>query len=222
MTAAGVYRPAPGAAPAPVTGPPSGLLRLGRLFLVGRRAPAAAGLLAGFGAVLWAALHWHWGIAGGTGAQEFVPLVVETSAAAIIAVTTYNPFGETERAAGRWLPWLRLAAAVGLTVAAFGALAAGSTGGYLPGGSLALLRDVGGMTGLGLLCAPVLGGAFAWVGPMAYLVLAEGAFAGSWTTPWMWPTRPPGDLGGALCASLVFVAGVVAVTVWGARQHDRE
>ena len=55
--------------------------------------------------------------------------MVETGAAAIIAVTTYGPFGEPERATGRWLPWLRLGAALALTAAAFGALAAGATGG---------------------------------------------------------------------------------------------
>jgi hypothetical protein len=222
VTAAGVYQPAPGAVPAPAMGPASGWLRLGCLFLVNRRVPAALGLLAAFGVVLWAALHWHWNIAGGAAAQEFLPLVIETAAAAIIAVTTYNPFGEAERATGRWLPWLRLGASVVLVGAAFGVLAAGATGGYLPGGTLALIRDVGGMAGLGLLCAPVLGSAFAWTGPMVYLVLAESAFAGSWATPWIWPTRPAGDLGGWLCASLVFAAGMVAVTVRGARQSDRE
>ena len=55
--------------------------------------------------------------------------MIETGAAAVIAVTTYGPFGEPERATGRWLPWLRLGAAVALTAAAFGALAAGATGG---------------------------------------------------------------------------------------------
>ena len=38
-----------------------------------------------------------------------------------------------------------------------------------------------------------------------------------WTTPWLWPARPPHDLGGALCAGLVFAAGIVAATVRGAR-----
>jgi hypothetical protein len=57
---------------------------------------------------------------------------------------------------------------------------------------------------------------------MVYLVLAESAFAAGWETPWVWPARPAGDLGGALCASLVFAAGIVAVMVWGARQSARE
>jgi hypothetical protein len=39
------------------------------------------------------------------------------------------------------------------------------------------------------------------------------------TTPWLWPARPPHDLGGALCAGLVFTCGVMVVTVRGARDR---
>jgi hypothetical protein len=173
MTAAGVHQAAPGAMPARVAGPGRGWLRLAWLYLVSRRVPAAAGLLAGFGALLWAALHWRWSVSGGPAAAIVIPLAIEAGAAAVIAVTTYGPFGEPERATGRWLPFLRLGAAVALTAAAIGALAAGSTGGELPGGFVALARNVAGMTGTGLLCAALLGGILAWTGPMAYLVLTE-------------------------------------------------
>jgi hypothetical protein len=104
---------------------------------------------------------------------------------------------------------------------AFAVLAAGATGGYLPGGSLSLLRNLAGMTGTGLLSAAVLGGAFGWVGPMGYLVVVEGGLAGGWSTPWLWPGRPPGDLGGALCASAVFAAGVIALTLLGTQGARR-
>jgi hypothetical protein len=73
------------------------------------------------------------------------------------------------------------------------------------------------MTGTGLLATAALGGAFGWVGPMSYLLVIEGALANSWTTPWVWPGRPAGDLGGALCAYGVFAAGLIAVTALGAR-----
>jgi hypothetical protein len=78
------------------------------------------------------------------------------------------------------------------------------------------------MTGTGLLAAAALGGAFGWAGPMAYLVITEGALAGSWATPWAWPTRPPHDLGGALCAALAFTAGAALITARGARESGRE
>lgn len=226
MTAAELRRQAQESVPPPLTGSRrdqvAAAFRLARLYLVSRRVPMALALLAGLAALLWAALHWHWNIAGGGAARQFIPLTIQTGAAAVIAVTTYGPFGEAERAAGRWLPWLRLSAAVALTAIAFGALAAGATAGGMPGGTLALLRDVSGMTGIGLLAAALLGGAFGWIGPMAYLLITEGALAHRSTTPWVWPTRPPHDYGGAICACLVIAAGLMLFTVRGARESSRE
>ena len=99
-----------------------------------------------------------------------LPLVFEAVAAASITVTTASPFGEPERVAGRWLPVLRLAAALALTGLAAGLLAAAGAGAHLAGGTLDVLRNVAGVTGLGLLGAAVLGGGLAWTGPAAYLV----------------------------------------------------
>jgi hypothetical protein len=218
MTAAGLHRSPPGASPVPAARPAVAWLRLARLYLVGRRVPAGLAVLAVLGAALWAALYWHWSVAGGPAARQVVPLVIETGTAAVIAVTTHGPFGEPERATGRWLPYLRLSAAMALGAAAVGALAAGATAGNLPGGALDVLRNVAGLAGLGLLSAAVLGGALAWAGPMAYLAVAEVALTAGWTTPWIWPARPPHDLGAALCAALVFTAGTTVITVRGARE----
>lgn len=225
MTTADLQRPAPGTPPAttgtrretPIIG-----WRLALLYLVSRRVPIALALLAAIGGLMWAALHWRWGIAGGAAARKFIPLTIQTGAAAVITVTTFGPFGETERAAGRWLPWLRLSAAVALTALAFGALAAGATAGVLPGGALALLRNVGGIAGIGLLSAVVFGGAFGWTGPMAYLIVTEGALAHRSTTPWVWPTRVPSDRGGAICACLMIAAGLVLITVRGPRESGAD
>ena len=220
MTAAGVHRASSGAAPVRTRALPArGVTRMAWLYLISRRIPAALGLLIGVAAVLWASLYWRWNIVGGAAALAVIPLTLEAAAAAVIAVTTYGPFGETERATGRWLPYLRLSMAVVLTAAAVGALAAAAAGGQLPGGTLAMLRNVAGLTGTGLLTSVAFGGAFGWAGPLAYLLITEGALAGTWTTPWMWPTRPPHDLGGALCAALVFAAGAAASTVRGSRDH---
>ena len=216
MTATGLQEPAAGAA-APPARTTLGLLRLAWLHAVSRRVPVALALLLAIGALLWCALHWRWNMAGGAAAHQLIPLTVEFGAAGVAAVSTYGPFGEAERATGRWLPYLRLGAAVLVTAAAFGFLAAGATGGQLPGGTGALLRNLAGMAGLGLLSAAALGGAFGWTGPMAYLLITEIALTGQPTTPWVWAARPPGDLGAALCAAAVFAAGVAAVTVLGAR-----
>jgi hypothetical protein len=57
---------------------------------------------------------------------------------------------------------------------------------------------------------------------VAYLGVTMPALGAGWTTPWIWPGRPPHDRGAAICAALVFVAGIAFVTVRGARDSVRE
>lgn len=194
-------------------------LRLTRLFWASRRVPASVGVLAAVGVALRVVLHWT--PATGTYSVMF-PLIVETASAAVVAVSTRSPFGEPERATGRWLPFLRLGSVMLLTGVAFGALAAGTAGGHLAMGIPGLLRDVAGLTGVALLTAAVTGGSLSWLGPLAYVVLSIYAVQESWTTPWLWPARPPGDHGAAVCAALVFAAGAALVAVRGARETSRE
>ena len=220
MTAARIHESPPAPAPASPAFAVAGA-RLVWLYLISRRVPAAGGLLAALGGLLWAALHWHLNIAGGPAAQLVIPLVIETGAAGVVAVSSHGPFGEAERATGRWLPYLRLGAAAALTAIAYGALAAGATGGALPGGTGAMLRNLAGITGIGLLSAAAVGGAFGWTGPLAYLLVTEVALTGNPTTPWVWPARPPDDLGGALCAAILFAAGTAASALFGARDSGR-
>jgi hypothetical protein len=175
-------------------------------------------VLAGCAVALRIALHWL--PRSGLFAQQ-IPLIIEAGGAAVIGVTANSPFGEPERAAGRWLPYLRLAAAVALAGTAFGALAAGSASQHLAGGAPGLLRDLAGFIGLAFLTGAVLGGALAWIGPLGYLAITLPALAGHWTTPWLWPARPPHDRGAAICAGLVFAAGLAVVTVRGARAWFR-
>jgi len=63
-----------------------------------------------------------------------------------------------------------------------------------------------------------VGGAFGWVGPIAYLLVTEVALTGNPTTPWVWAGRPPHDVGAAICAAAVFAAGIVAITLLGERR----
>ena len=227
MTAAGVGRPPSGVASAqglrPAGSRPAGSrlagVRLVRLYLASRRALTCLLVLVACAVALRTALHW---IPRSGLASRQLPLTIEAGAAAVIGVTTRSPFGEPERATGRWLPFLRLGTVLALAGAAAGALAAGSASAHLAGGTLGMLRDLGGFTGIALLAAALLGGALGWVGPMAYLVVALPAVTAAWTTPWMWPARPPHDLGAALCAALVFAAGVAVTTVRGARDTARE
>ena len=66
MTAAGVHSTPRSSAPAGAAYPPAvAALRVAWLHAVSRRVPAALGLLAALGVLLWIALHYHWNIAGG-------------------------------------------------------------------------------------------------------------------------------------------------------------
>jgi hypothetical protein len=218
---AGTAREAPGAAPgrqARLARPSRTGMRLLRLHAASRRVPSAMAAIAACAIGLRIALIGHW---DSYGALQ-LPLVFEAGSAVAITVTTASPLGEPERVAGRWLPFLRLAATLALTAAAVSALAAAGTGGHLAGGTLDVLRNVAGMTGIGLLCAAALGGGLAWVGPTGYLVVGAYGLYTQWhgpalTTPWLWPARPPHDLGAAICAGLVFAFGTAVITVRGAR-----
>ena len=211
--------PATARAAAPrMTGPPRAGRRLVRLYATSRRVPAAVAVVAACALGLRLALIGHW---DSYGALQ-LPLVFEAAAAAAITVTVASPLGEPERVTGRWLPYLRLAATLALTAVAAGALAAAGTGAHLAGGTLDVLRNLNGLTGIGLLCAAMINSGLAWIGPAAYLLPGAYALYTQWhhpalTTPWLWPARPPHDLGAAICAGLVFAAGVAAITVRGAR-----
>jgi len=180
-------------------------VRLVWLYATSRRVPAAVAAIAVCAVGLRIALVGHW---DSYGALQ-LPLVFEAGAAAAITVTTASRLGDPERVAGRWLPLLRLAVALALTAAAVSALAAAGTGGHLEGGTLDVLRNVAGMTGIGLLCAAALGGGLAWGGPTGYLVVGVYALYTQWhhpalTTPWIWPARPPHDLGAVTDTMLAY------------------
>jgi hypothetical protein len=76
--------------------------------------------------------------------------------------------------------------------------------------------------GIALLSAAALGGTLAWVGPVAYTVIAQYALTAARKTPWIWPARPPHNLDATLCATLTFTAGMITVTLRGARDTTRE
>jgi hypothetical protein len=198
-------------------------IRLARLYATSRRIPAAVAAIAACALGLRLALLGHW---DSYGALQ-LPLVFETAAATAITVTVASPLGEPERVTGRWLPYLRAAATLALTAAAIGALATAGAGAQLAGGALDVLRNVAGITGIGLLCAATINSTLAWIGPAAYLLPGAYALYTQWhhpalTTPWLWPARSPHDLGAAICAGLVFAAGVAVITARGGRDPAGE
>ncbi len=225
MTAGRALEMQAAATPAGRAGPgrPRGGMRLVRLHAISRRVPAAGAAIGACALGLRLALIGQW---DSYGALQ-LPLVFEAASAAAITITTASPLGEPERADAGWLPFLRLAAAMTLTAAAVSALAVAGIGAHLAGGIVEVLRNVAGMTGIGLLCAAALGGGLAWVGPAGYLVVGAYALYTQWhgpalTTPWIWPARPPHDLGAAICSGLAFTFGMAVITARGARDPAGE
>jgi hypothetical protein len=208
--------PTPQAAPATAARRIPGGPRLAWLHLRSRRVPAGVLALALCGGLLHAALRFNWTFNSGRYAQ-LVPMIIAAGAAALIAMTAHSPFGEAERSIGRWLPYLRLGIAAGMTAAAVGLLQLGVVGMSLNEGVLVLARNVIGFTGLGLLCSLVTGGLLAWTLPLGYMAFCQYALLASWTSPWTWPGRPPADRGAWICACAVFAAGLLLFTVRGPR-----
>jgi hypothetical protein len=219
VTAADVLKPAGFlGAPAGMAGRLPVGIRLTWLHLRTRRVPAGIAALAVCGAVLGAALHWHW--ASNSDPQQF-PMTVEAGAA-VIAVTTHGPFGEVERATGRWLPSMRLLAAAGMCGLAILALQLGVVGESLNDGILVLARNVIGFAGLGLACSLVTGGLLAWVLPLGYMAFCQYALIDAWSAPWTWPARPPADRGSWIAAVTVLAVALLAYTLRGPRTRPSD
>ncbi|MFB9452004.1 hypothetical protein Dvina_18650 [Dactylosporangium vinaceum] len=204
------------------TAPDGGALAVARprllvLHLISRRVPAALLAFVACGVGLRLAEQLRFIPSSGL-ASRLVPLTIEALAAVVLATTTRSPFGEPERITGRRVVYLRGAAILVTGAAAVGLLLAGATGTALPLGNWAVLRDTAGLIGLALLCATLFGASFCWTGPLAFLIVAQQALNAAWTTPLLWPARPAHDLGAAVCAAVVLVAGLVVATYAGTRE----
>jgi hypothetical protein len=182
----------------PATPTPSRLAaaaRLARLYLRSRRIPAAVATLVACAGVLHLVLHWT--PATGSFATQ-LPMLVIGAAAAVVGAGLRSPFDESEQATGLRLPLLRLAASAALTALAYTALAGGAADAHLTFGAAGLLRNLTGIVGVTLLTAALASGNLAWLGTLSYLLLALTALALGWTTPWLWPARPPTDTGAVI------------------------
>lgn len=190
-----------------------------RLHLRSRQVDRAALALAATALALRASHRWT----TGTGLfPQLVLLLLTTAAATAIAVSTRNPFGETERTASSPLPVLRATHLLVLTGTAVAATSlAGLSTTYAISGS-ALLRALAGLTGLALLSAALLGAHLAWTAPLGYVLYCGGELDLHISNLWTWPTRPAGDRAASLIALALLVAGLITVSLAGARDGRTE
>lgn len=53
-------------------------------------------------------------------------------------------------------------------------------------------------------------------------MIAQYALTAAWKTAWIWAARRPHNLAATLCVTLTFTAGMITVTLRGARDTTRE
>ena len=145
-------------------------------------------------------------------------MVVPLAAAVVIGTATGSPFGEAERTASRALPPIRfghlaLLLGAGGALLAFAAMVPGE------GGYGTLLRNGGGLVGLALVGAWLVGAGISWIFPLGYaaVVFADFLVKPNRDESWRWPLQPEGDAASWLIAGAFLVAGLGLVAWRGGR-----
>lgn len=202
--------------------------RLVRSYALSRRLPGYWLLmLVLLGMVLWGQ---GWARSHPPTALWLLVFLLPVATASVIGVSLWSPFGETERAAGTWLPLGRLAHVVSmLSIALVINWVAVMT--WAPDGvpgrwELYLLRHTAALVGVALLAARLVDSRLSWIGPalvsMPGLVTgyvrmevaeAEGRQVEFFHDSWHLMLRPHDSLLAGIVAAALFVAGM-AVVIW--------
>jgi hypothetical protein len=157
----------------------------------------------------------------GSGAGIPYAVLLPVLAACVIAGSSRSSAHEFERTAARRLVRYRLLATAGLLVLASAGFWLVTAGLPAPVGPVAAVRNLAGLTGLGLLGARLLGGRLAWVLPCTLVISVVSVASGTEgaAAVLVWPMRPDSDgLAGAIAAALL-VAGAAAVGWTGTREQ---
>lgn len=195
-----------------------------RLFLRAHDVPVALGgiALTGILAVLFGArsMVLRYGSGAGIPYATFLPVM----SASMIAASARSRLHDLDRVASRDLRALRAGLVLCLTALAAAVLALTLPSLPPPVGTAAAVRNLVGLTGVGLLGARVLGGRLAWLLPCS-LVIAVVSLAGGvedTSTLVVWLLRADGDRGAWALATVLLAAGLVAVTPVGTREQPQD
>jgi hypothetical protein len=191
-------------------------LRLVRLHQRSRHTPRTLAVLAAIAVVLRASHP----VTKDTSLFAQVALMLLTVAAAtVIAASTHTPFGEPEHTASSPLPVLRLLHLAVLGTVGSVALAIAACAVPYGMSAPALLRDLAGLTGIALLTAALLGAHLAWTAPLGYVMYCGAQLDQQVTNLGTWPTQPTTSNGATAIAVALLAAGILAVTLTGARDR---
>lgn len=205
------------------------LIVLSGLYLRSRSAAYAAGCILGVALCAWGLGSWVLSIPGvGVKSMPFVYIQVfaPVLAACAIGTSAYSPFGETERTTARPLPPLRFGHLAGLILWAAFALVLVALAWKLDADDqsrtvLKLLRNLGGLSGLTLLAACLVGGRLSWVLPLvfsAYALMRGLRPDGVEWARWAWPMRPVADDLSWTISLVLLAAGLAVVCLFGGRE----
>lgn len=160
----------------------------------------------------------------GSGAGIPYAVLLPVVAACLIAGASRSSAHDFERAGGRPLAGYRLSALSGLEALAALGLWWVTRGLPPPVGAVAAIRNLLGLTGLGLMGARVLGGRLAWILPCALVISVVSVASGAKTASALlvWPVRPDDDLIAGVVAVALLVAGAGAVGLGGTREQPGE
>lgn len=180
-------------------------MRLAYLFLHSRQVERSLTLLGGVVVMTWAWQTARGGLGLDTGPNLVIlPLIV----AMIVPAGTSSPFGSLEATASRSLGPLRLAHVLGLLCVA--ALGLSVTSGSL---DWAMIRNIAGLTGLGLIAARIAGPSLAWIAPLCSSIYALTASSRS---TWNWPVHDGSAHQPALIAAVLLLSGLIVIVPHGA------
>jgi hypothetical protein len=195
-------------------------LRLAYLFLRSRRVfPALAGVL--LCAVGGGLVGRRW--TGHADVALLTSVLVPLAAATLIGATVASPFGELEQSLSKPLAPVRLGQLLGLLVLTTIAILGAAATWHDPALGRQCVRNLLGLTGMGLLAAQLAGGRWAWTAPVGFCGLAlvlRGAL-GELAPRWAWVVQPASRTSSLLALGFLF-GGLLLAVRRGVRPVDAE
>lgn len=207
--------------------PPVSKTRLVVLYVRSRRVGWAVLTLALLAVGSWVGSAWlfaqpEFGI--GNGSLRPLLIFATFAAASVIGTSAGSPFGETERTAARPLPPLRFGHLAALLLIAGSLLVSVLISFDLENVRsshpvLALVRNLGGLVGLTLLTARLIGARLSWTVPLTFVMISyltarlpDDTFAA-----WAWHMQPGRDDLSWIIAVALGALGLSVVSRYGAR-----